>query len=230
MPRRPCPRASPPSGRDRPRDHHAGRDAAARRARPVGAHRHDRRRRRASPGPPTQLGYHHLTCSEHVAVPVDVAETRGSRYWDPLATLGLPRRGHRADPPAAERRRARLPPPAGHREAYGTLDQVSGGRLVLGVGVGSLAEEFDAARRPVRRPGRPGRRGPAGDPGDDVDRAVELPGHLPRVVRHGRRTGRRAVPRADLGRRSDRPVAAPGRRAGRRLGARSGSRRRRPAR
>ena len=35
-----------------------------------------------------ELGYHHLTCSEHVAVPAEVATTRGSRYWDPLATLG----------------------------------------------------------------------------------------------------------------------------------------------
>lgn len=33
------------------------------------------------------LGFHHLTCSEHVAVPTDVAETRGGTYWDPLATV-----------------------------------------------------------------------------------------------------------------------------------------------
>ena len=35
-----------------------------------------------------RLGYHHCTCSEHVAIPVDVAEVRGGRYWDPLATFG----------------------------------------------------------------------------------------------------------------------------------------------
>ena len=35
-----------------------------------------------------RLGYHHCTCSEHVAVPVDVAEVRGGRYWDPLAIFG----------------------------------------------------------------------------------------------------------------------------------------------
>ena len=34
------------------------------------------------------LGYDHLTCSEHVIVPTEVAATRGSRYWDPLATFG----------------------------------------------------------------------------------------------------------------------------------------------
>src|SRR6266550_4455753 len=35
-----------------------------------------------------RLGYHHLTCSEHVALPAAVAETRGATYWDPLPTFG----------------------------------------------------------------------------------------------------------------------------------------------
>jgi alkanesulfonate monooxygenase SsuD/methylene tetrahydromethanopterin reductase-like flavin-dependent oxidoreductase (luciferase family) len=30
------------------------------------------------------LGYHHVTCSEHVAVPASAAATRGTRYYDPL--------------------------------------------------------------------------------------------------------------------------------------------------
>jgi probable F420-dependent oxidoreductase len=88
------------------------------------------------------LGYDHLTCSEHVAVPADVAATRGARYWDPLATLGYL---------AAVTERVRLMPsvvvlgyhhPLAIVKRYGTLDRVSGGRLVLGVGVGSLEEEF----------------------------------------------------------------------------------------
>src|SRR5438270_12957431 len=33
-------------------------------------------------------GYHHLTCSEHVALPAAVAETRGATHWDPLPTFG----------------------------------------------------------------------------------------------------------------------------------------------
>jgi probable F420-dependent oxidoreductase len=90
-----------------------------------------------------ELGYDHLTCSEHVAVPVDVAETRGGRYWDPVATLGYL---------AAVTERVRLASsvvvlgyhhPLVVVKQYATLDQVSGGRVVLGVGVGSLAEEFD---------------------------------------------------------------------------------------
>ncbi len=90
-----------------------------------------------------RLGYHHLTCSEHVALPTEVAETRGATYWDPLATFGYV---------AARTTTIRLAThvlvlgyhhPLAIAKRYGTLDRVSGGRLILGVGVGSLREEFD---------------------------------------------------------------------------------------
>ena len=35
-----------------------------------------------------RLGYHHLTCSEHIGMPASEVGRRGARYWDPLATLG----------------------------------------------------------------------------------------------------------------------------------------------
>jgi probable F420-dependent oxidoreductase len=90
-----------------------------------------------------RLGFHHLTCSEHVAVPTAVAAERGATYWDPLATLGYL---------AARTERIRLATqvlvlgyhhPLEIAKRYGTLDVISGGRLVLGLGVGSLQEEFD---------------------------------------------------------------------------------------
>ncbi|MFJ9316831.1 TIGR03619 family F420-dependent LLM class oxidoreductase [Pimelobacter simplex] len=90
-----------------------------------------------------ELGFDHLTCSEHVAVPVAVAAERGGTYWDPLATLS-----HLA----AHTTRIRLATqvlvlgyhhPLAIAKRYGTLDLLSGGRLVLGLGVGSLEEEFD---------------------------------------------------------------------------------------
>ncbi|MFJ3144491.1 LLM class F420-dependent oxidoreductase [Streptomyces halstedii] len=89
-----------------------------------------------------RLGFDHLTCSEHVAVPADIAEVRGGTYWDPLATFGYL---------AARTRRIRFATqvlvlgyhhPLALAKRYGTLDRVSGGRLVLGLGVGSLEEEF----------------------------------------------------------------------------------------
>ncbi len=89
------------------------------------------------------LGYDHLTCSEHVAVPEEAVAARGGRYWDPLATFGYL---------AAHTERIRLATdvlvlgyhhPLDIAKRYGTLDRISGGRLVLGLGVGSLQEEFE---------------------------------------------------------------------------------------
>ena len=95
-----------------------------------------------------RLGYHHLTCSEHVAIPTAAVATRGTRYYDPLATLGFV---------AGITRRIRLVAhvlvlgyhhPLEIAKRYGTLDAVSGGRLILGVGVGTLEEEFDLLDAP----------------------------------------------------------------------------------
>ena len=110
-----------------------------------------------------RLGYHHLTCSEHVAIPVEAAAVRGGRYWDPLATLGYL---------AARTTQIRLAThvlvlgyhhPLEVAKRYGTLDVVSGGRLVLGVGVGSLEEEFALLDAPFDD---------RGERGDDALRAL----------------------------------------------------------
>jgi probable F420-dependent oxidoreductase len=90
-----------------------------------------------------RLGYDHLTCSEHVGLPHAEVARRGSRYWDPLATFGYL---------AAGTSRIRLATyvlvlayhhPLEIAKRYGTLDLVSAGRLVLGVGVGTLEAEFE---------------------------------------------------------------------------------------
>lgn len=110
-----------------------------------------------------RLGYEFLTCSEHVAVPVDVAKVRGGTYWDPLAVFGYV---------AARTTSIRLATfvlvlayhhPLAIVKRYGTLDAVSGGRLILGVGVGTLAEEFDLLGVPMA--GR-------GERGDEAIRAI----------------------------------------------------------
>jgi len=90
-----------------------------------------------------ELGYHHVTCSEHIGIPTEVAKVRGFTYWDPLSTFGYL---------SAVTSRLRFltfvlvlgyAHPMQLVKRYGTLDRVSGGRLILGVGVGSLKEEFD---------------------------------------------------------------------------------------
>lgn len=110
-----------------------------------------------------RLGYHHLTCSEHIALPAVEGQRRGMRYWDPLATLGYL---------AARTQRIRLATnvlvlayhhPLEIAKRYGTLDKVSDGRLILGVGVGSLKAEFDLLGAPFDD---------RGSRGDDALRAL----------------------------------------------------------
>lgn len=89
-----------------------------------------------------RLGYTHLTCAEHTAVPTRIAGERGGTYWDPLATLSYL---------AARTERISLfttvvvlgyHHPLEIVKRYGTLDRLSGGRVTLGLGVGSLEDEF----------------------------------------------------------------------------------------
>jgi probable F420-dependent oxidoreductase len=109
------------------------------------------------------LGYDHITCSEHFAVPPAQAIRRGGTYWDPLSTFGYL---------AARTTRIRFATnvlvlgyhhPLEIAKRYGTLDRISGGRLVLGVGVGTLKEEFDLLGAPFDD---------RGDRADDALRAL----------------------------------------------------------
>jgi probable F420-dependent oxidoreductase len=122
------------------------------------------------------LGYDFCTCSEHVAVPVDVATVRGATYWDPLAVFGYL---------AAKTERIRLATfvlvlgyhhPLAIAKRYGTLDVVSGGRLVLGVGSGSLEEEFTLLDAPFAE---------RGDRADDALRALRAALGVERPDYHG---------------------------------------------
>lgn len=93
------------------------------------------------------LDYDYLTCPEHIAVPIGamspmLGQERGTRYWDPAVTLAFL---------AAHTTRVRLATsvlvlgyhhPLQIAKQFGTLDLVSGGRVVLGVGVGTVASEF----------------------------------------------------------------------------------------
>ena len=95
-----------------------------------------------------ELGFDHLICSEHVGVPPGTDQMRGTTYWDPLATLSFL---------AAHTSRIKLTTsvlvlpyhhPVAIAKRYGTLDRLSNGRVVLGVGVGSLKEEFELLGAP----------------------------------------------------------------------------------
>lgn len=88
-----------------------------------------------------RLGFEFLTCPDHVAVPENLP--RGERFYDPLSTFSYL---------AAITTRIRFLPyvlvlpfyhPLELAKRYGTLDHLSRGRLILGLGVGNLREEFE---------------------------------------------------------------------------------------
>jgi probable F420-dependent oxidoreductase len=110
-----------------------------------------------------RLGFDFCTCSEHVGIPDSEIGRRGAAYWDPLATFGFL---------AARTSNIRFATwvlvlayhhPLALAKRYGQLDLVSNSRLVLGVGVGTLREEFDALGATFE--GR-------GERGDDAIRAI----------------------------------------------------------
>ena len=95
-----------------------------------------------------RLHYDHLTCSEHVVVPTDVAQMRGSRYWDPLATFGYLAAVTDAHPTRHRCARARLPPSSGYRQAVRDPGSGVGRSTDPRSRVGSLAEEFELLGAP----------------------------------------------------------------------------------
>ena len=142
-----------------------------------------------------EAGLHHLTCSEHIGIPTVEASRRGTRYWDPLATFGFL---------AAHTERIALQThvlvlgyhhPLELAKRYGTLDLVCGGRLVLGVGVGTLIDEFALLGAPFHD------RGARADDAIDALRAawgVPEPSHDGPYYRFSGLTIDPCAPRTDL--------------------------------
>lgn len=101
-----------------------------------------------------RLGFDYLTCSEHVAIAPAEQPAAGPRFYDPLATFGFL---------AAHTSRIRFLTyavglgyhhPLEIAKRYGTLDVMSGGRLVLGLGLGADRVEFDLLGMPFDGRGR----------------------------------------------------------------------------
>lgn len=89
-------------------------------------------------------GFAYIAVCDHVAIPASRAEAMGTEWWDTVATLGWL---------AGITKRVRLlshvyVPAYRHplvvAKAFATLDVVSGGRIVMGVGAGHVEEEFEA--------------------------------------------------------------------------------------
>lgn len=89
-------------------------------------------------------GFAYVAVCDHVAIPRRLADTMGTTWYDPVATLA-----HLAA--VTERVQllshvavVGLRHPLATAKQYATLDHLSGGRLILGVGAGHVTEEFAA--------------------------------------------------------------------------------------
>lgn len=108
-------------------------------------------------------GYRFVSCPEHVCIPTPVAESRGGTYWDPAVTLAYVAAATTSIALLTHVLVLGYHHPLEVLKRYGTLDRASGGRLVLGVGVGTLRAEFETLGVPFA--GR-------GERADDALRAI----------------------------------------------------------
>ncbi|MFD5627845.1 MULTISPECIES: LLM class F420-dependent oxidoreductase [unclassified Streptomyces] len=125
-----------------------------------------------------QAGFAYLASCDHVAIPRRLADAMSTVWYDPVATLA-----HLAA--VTERVRllshvaiVGLRHPLAAAKQYATLDHLSGGRLILGVGAGHVPEEFEALGVDFAR------RGAVLDESIDALRAALGPDEYP--VHHGK--------------------------------------------
>jgi probable F420-dependent oxidoreductase len=126
-----------------------------------------------------RLSFAYVAVCDHVAIPRRLAGAMSTTWYDPVATLGFL---------AGVTSRVRLLShvavvglrhPLVTAKQYATLDALSGGRLILGVGAGHVAEEFDAVGADFAR------RGPVLDETIDALKAALGPDEFPE--HHGER-------------------------------------------
>ncbi|MDF3145110.1 MULTISPECIES: TIGR03619 family F420-dependent LLM class oxidoreductase [unclassified Streptomyces] len=120
-----------------------------------------------------RAGFAYLASCDHVAIPRRLASAMSTVWYDPVATLAFL---------AAATERVRLLShvavvglrhPLVTAKQYATLDHLSGGRLILGVGAGHVREEFEALGVDFER------RGPVLDECVDALRAALGPDEFP---------------------------------------------------
>lgn len=99
-------------------------------------------------------GFDYVAVCDHVAIPADRAASMSTTWYDPVATLGWL---------AGITTRTRLLShvyvaayrhPLQTAKAFATIDELSGGRAVLGIGAGHVEAEFDVLGVPFAERGR----------------------------------------------------------------------------
>jgi probable F420-dependent oxidoreductase len=101
-----------------------------------------------------RAGFFYVAVCDHIAIPRAFASAMSTTWFNPIATLGFL---------AAHTARVRLMTnvfvapyrhPLDTAKAFATLDELSGGRVILGVGAGHVAGEFEALGIPFVERGR----------------------------------------------------------------------------
>ena len=99
------------------------------------------------------LGFHHLLISDHLAVTRDVATKYPAPFYEPISTLGWL---------AGVTERVMIGTtvlivpyrsPLEVAKSFANIDQLSGGRVILGVGAGWAEQEFNALNAPFKNRG-----------------------------------------------------------------------------
>ncbi|MFF8958809.1 TIGR03619 family F420-dependent LLM class oxidoreductase [Streptomyces sp. NPDC014894] len=123
-----------------------------------------------------RTGFAYVAVCDHVAIPRRLAGAMSTVWYDPVATLsflaGITRRVRLLSHVAV----VGLRHPLITAKQYATLDHLSGGRLILGVGAGHVPEEFAAVGADFAR------RGELLDESVDALRAALGPDEFPRFA------------------------------------------------
>lgn len=101
-----------------------------------------------------QAGFFYLGVCDHVAIPAEKAPVMSTEWWDTVATLGW-----LAGITESTRLLSHIYVPAYRHpmqvaKAFSTLDVVSGGRVIMGVGAGHVEAEFEMLGIPFAERGR----------------------------------------------------------------------------
>lgn len=98
-------------------------------------------------------GFFYVAVCDHVAIPSDKAGAMGTEWWDTVATLGwlagITERVHLLSHVYVPAYRH----PLQVAKAFATLDVVSGGRVIMGVGAGHVEAEFELLGLPFAERG-----------------------------------------------------------------------------
>lgn len=100
-----------------------------------------------------EAGFFYLAVCDHIAIPEDKASAMGTEWWDTVATLGW-----LAGITERTRLLSHIYVPAYRHpmqvaKAFSTLDAISGGRVILGVGAGHVEAEFEMLGLPFAERG-----------------------------------------------------------------------------